>query len=441
MINLQTLLSTFDDKGTLLKWLKKVEQALNNAILSSVEVITVDATHIKFKFIFEDDTYVLSPSLALPRGLQGPQGEQGEQGVEGPQGPQGQRGAMGAQGPQGPQGIQGPKGDDGTSFKILGTVARVIDLPSSAEAGDAYFVGTQPPRDVYVWDGVAEQWENEGQLQGPKGDTGEQGPQGVQGPQGIQGEQGIQGPIGPQGPQGAQGEAGVVTVASLIALLEGSDYISVDLNEALTKIIIELDQTMLDNEPTENSDNLVKSGGVFDALAGKLNASKQAVATVGGLVTPTAVLSSNELVGIGTNGEQIRVQLGEGLTLEGSTSLYTLKASGGGGGGGTQLYKHAIAWNTEYPTLHDIIIITNNSTPITAWNDLKNYIKKNNDLYIFYITYLEGRYNNAYYFDYDMRDKGDIIFYEISRGTNNNIVASPQSYITANFIDDIVTPL
>ena len=355
MINLQTLLSTFDDKGTLLKWLKKVEQALNNATLSSVEVITIDATHIKLKFIFEDGTYVLSPSLALPRGLQGPQGEQGEQGeqgAQGPQGPQGQRGATGAQGIQGPIGPQGPKGDDGTSFKILGTVARVIDLPSSAEAGAAYFVGTQPPRDVYVWGGVAEQWENEGQLQGPKGDTGEQGPQGLQGPQGPQGEQGIQGiqgeqgPIGPQGPQGPQGEAGVVTVASLIALLEGSDYISVDLNEALTKIVIELDQTMLDAEPTEDSENLVKSGGVFDALAGKLNASKQAVATVGGLVTPTAVLSSNELVGVGTNGEQVRIQLGEGLTLEGSTSPYTLKASGGGGGGGTQLYKHIV--NNKY---------------------------------------------------------------------------------------------
>lgn len=72
---------------------------------------------------------------------------------------------------------------------------------------------------------------------------------------------------------------------------------------------------------------------VADLNSGKLNASKNAVANVGGLVTPTAVLSSNELVGIGTNGEQIRVQLGDGLTLEGSTSPYTLKASGGGGGG------------------------------------------------------------------------------------------------------------
>lgn len=277
MINLQTLLSTFDKKGTLLKWLKKVEQALNNATLSSVEVITVDETHIKLKFIFEDDTYVLSPSLALPRGLQGPQGEQGEQ--------------------------------------------------------------------------------------------------------------------GPQGPQGPQGEAGVVTIASLIALLEGSDYISVDLNQAETKVVVELDETKLDDEPTEDSDNLVKSSGVFDALAGKLNASKQAVATVGGLVSPTAVLANNELVGVGVNGEQVRVQLGEGLTLEGSTSPYTLKASGGGGG--TQLYKHTIECAGNYIIIlisssgnqifsfdfigeDDVInvyyYVTQGSDPIVQTNDICNII-------------------------------------------------------------------
>ena len=66
-----------------------------------------------------------------------------------------------------------------------------------------------------------------------------------------------------------------------------------------------------------NADNMNKiEGGIENALA-----------------KPDAVLSSNELVGVGTNGEQIRVQLGEGLVLEGTGSPYTLKASGGGGGG------------------------------------------------------------------------------------------------------------
>lgn len=329
MINLQTLLSTFDEKGTLLKWLKKVEAALASASLETVQVVVVDATHIKMKFVFADGTSVESPSITLPRGPQGTQGETGEQGPQGPTGPAGPQGATGAQGPQGIQGIQGPKGekgDDGTSFVIVATVASVVDLPTSAPEGEAYFVGTVAPRDVYTFDALTHSWVNQGKLQGPKGDTGETGPQG---------------PIGPQGPQG---EAGIVSLESLIALLEGSEFISVDLNEQSTKVRIELDMTNVDDVPTMNSGNLVKSGGVYTeinrvenetetALAGKLAANKNAVANVGGLVTPTAVLSSNELVGVGVNGEQVRVKLGDGLTLSGSANLYTLSASGGSGGG------------------------------------------------------------------------------------------------------------
>ena len=184
MINLQTLLSTFDEKGTLLKWLKKVEAALANASLETVQVVVVDATHIKMKFVFADGTSIESPSITLPRGPQGIQGETGEQGPQGPTGPQG---ATGAQGPQGIQGVQGPKGDkgdDGTSFVIVATVASVVELPTSAPAGEAYFVGTVAPRDVYTFDALTHSWVNQGKLQGPKGDTGETGPQGPQGPQG-----------------------------------------------------------------------------------------------------------------------------------------------------------------------------------------------------------------------------------------------------------------
>ena len=38
MINIETLLSSFDERGTLLKWLKAVEKALNEATLTSVVV-------------------------------------------------------------------------------------------------------------------------------------------------------------------------------------------------------------------------------------------------------------------------------------------------------------------------------------------------------------------------------------------------------------------
>ena len=83
MINLQTLLSAFDEKGTLLKWLKKVEAALTNATLESVQVVVVDETHIKMKFVFADGTSVESPSITLPRGPQGPTGATGSTGATG----------------------------------------------------------------------------------------------------------------------------------------------------------------------------------------------------------------------------------------------------------------------------------------------------------------------------------------------------------------------
>lgn len=80
MLNYNTIISSFDDKGTLLKWLKTIEKALENASLSSVEKIVVDATHFKFKFIFADGSFLLSPSIEVVKGPQGPQGPQGPKG-------------------------------------------------------------------------------------------------------------------------------------------------------------------------------------------------------------------------------------------------------------------------------------------------------------------------------------------------------------------------
>lgn len=48
-----------------------------------------------------------------------------------------------------------------------------------------------------------------GEFNGPKGDTG---PQGEQGPRGIQGTQGVQGERGPQGIQGEKGDPGIVNI-------------------------------------------------------------------------------------------------------------------------------------------------------------------------------------------------------------------------------------
>ncbi|MBQ0154589.1 MAG: collagen-like protein [Bacteroidales bacterium] len=349
MININTLLSEFNDRGTLLKWLKKVEEALTEATLTSVEVRQIDDTHSALKFNFEDGTYVISSPITLaqgPQGVEGPQGPTGPQGERGPKGDQGEKGERGAKGetgdtgergpqgeqgiqgpagatgPQGPQGIPGQKGEDGKSFDIVATVSSVSQLPASAPAGEAYFVGVSAPRDVYTFDALTRAWVNQGKLQGP------QGAQGLQGPTGATG---AQGPTGPQGPQGEPGEPGIESAEDVLTYVEGSDYVSVDMNEAGTKVAVSLDNTMIDDYPTEDSENLITSAGVFDAMATKVNANRPSIAQAGGLVTPLQSLTNNELVGISSTGDQIRVQLGEGVALEGTTSPYTLKATGGGG--------------------------------------------------------------------------------------------------------------
>ena len=213
MININTIISSFDEEGTLLKWLKKVEDALKNASLKTVETVTIDDTSFKLKFVFADDTFLLSPTITSP--------------------------------------------------------------------------------------------------QGAKGDTGPQGPQG---------------PIGPTGPQGPAGKDATITAESVNAVMEGSDFISVDFNQQSTKLLVELDQTKLDELPTEDSNNLVKSGGVFDALAGKLDANKNAVASVGGLVSPSQAPTVIEFVGIDSTGAQVRIQADTNdFEIDGTTSPYTLK--------------------------------------------------------------------------------------------------------------------
>ena len=67
MININTILSTFDERGTLLKWLKITNNALKNASLKSVEAVQPTATTLQLKFIFADDSSLLSPPITLPK--------------------------------------------------------------------------------------------------------------------------------------------------------------------------------------------------------------------------------------------------------------------------------------------------------------------------------------------------------------------------------------
>ena len=221
----------------------------------------------------------------------------------------------------------------------------------------------------------------------------------------------------------------------MIALLEGSEFISVDLNEQSTKVRIELDMTNVDNVPTEGSGNLVKSGGVFNALVGKLNATKSDVAAVGGLVTPTEVLASNELVGVGVNGEQVRVQLGDGLALSGDVSPYTLSASGGG----TQLYKHEIVFSLSVNKLMlDIIIYSSISVNITA----ENFTSLLHPAMITHMNGFFSRDNGSHYYPLiGIEDQGvnSILIYYLTNTFEYDSI--PVDDITEGTFEDTVTPL
>ena len=77
MILKETILSAFTERGTLLKWLKKVEDALNNDILTDVSVDQISDTQIKLKFTFQSGDYIESPVITLPRGEKGEPGKDG----------------------------------------------------------------------------------------------------------------------------------------------------------------------------------------------------------------------------------------------------------------------------------------------------------------------------------------------------------------------------
>lgn len=140
----------------------------------------------------------------------GPQGPKGDPGDVGPQGPKGDKGDAGPQGPKGDTGDVGPQGEPGKGLDIKGTKNNVQSLPSTAENGDVWNVGTMPPYDLYLYNNGT--WTNLGPLQGPEGPQGPKGDTGDVGPQGPKGDQGD---IGPQGPAGADGSDANVTADNI----------------------------------------------------------------------------------------------------------------------------------------------------------------------------------------------------------------------------------
>lgn len=152
MINYETILSTADNKLTLMKWLQKVEDALKNASLESVTASQPTTTTLVLTFHFADGTTLVSPSIVLPRGPQGPAGQ---------------------------------------SVRILASAADCTEL------GDGYIDANGH---LLVLSSLSPRtFTDVGLVRGPQG---EQGPQGEKGDKGDKGDTGATGPQGPAGPQG-----------------------------------------------------------------------------------------------------------------------------------------------------------------------------------------------------------------------------------------------
>lgn len=74
MINWQSILSSFDDKLTLLEWLKKVQKALNESALTTVTVTQEKAgrvNSITLSFNFQDGTKIVAPAFTVQDGVDG----------------------------------------------------------------------------------------------------------------------------------------------------------------------------------------------------------------------------------------------------------------------------------------------------------------------------------------------------------------------------------
>lgn len=92
MINYETILSLFDNKLTLLEYLTKIEKALKDSTLTDITVEQPSETTAIFTFVFENGDTITTPTVTLPRGLQGEKGDKGDKGNKGDKGDKGDNG-------------------------------------------------------------------------------------------------------------------------------------------------------------------------------------------------------------------------------------------------------------------------------------------------------------------------------------------------------------
>lgn len=256
MILKETILSAFTERGTLLKWLKKVEAALNNAVLTDISVEQVSATQVKLKFTFENGDYVESPVLTLPRGEKGEPGKDGAPGKDGLDG----------------QGIAATIEVGTVTTGAAGTDASVTNVGTEQHAvlnfviprGDTGASGEQGSAGV-GFDDADEISINDGSINITAGDNG------------VNIEASFEVAVGEE----------ILEIPSTMYLpLKGSESIVIDVDESGDFIDIHLD-----------ADIAAKLGRV--------------------LLTPMSAPASISLVAVDTSNAQTMLTLGDGLSVSG----------------------------------------------------------------------------------------------------------------------------
>ena len=148
------------------------------------------------------ETFVYNGTTWVSNGnIKGPKGDTGASGPKGDTGSQGPKGDTGLQGPKGDTGSTGPKGDTGTNGT---SVTSGTTLPATGAIGDTFINTTTG--ETFVYNGTT--WVPNGNIKGPKGDTGTSGPKGDTGSQGPKGDTGSTGPKGDTGTIGPKGDTG-----------------------------------------------------------------------------------------------------------------------------------------------------------------------------------------------------------------------------------------
>lgn len=329
MILKESILSAFTERGTLLKWLKKVEAALNADVLTDISVEQIDETHVKLKFTFENGAFVESPVLTLARGKDG----------------------------------------DAATIRVgrvttgeATTPASVVNVGTESAAVLDFVIPRG--RDGLDGEGIAATVEVGTVTTGAAGTDASVTNVGNE-------QRAILNFVIPRGDTGAAGESGSAGVgfddADEISINDGEIHITADDNGvniaasfevAVGEEILEIPSTMY--LPVKGSESIVidvdESGDFVD-----IHLDADLVSKIGrALILPTLAPSANALVGVDTTNAQQMISIGDGLSL----SNNQLNVVGGGGGGGT-------GYSMTIQTLgHYYITLNGNTNANTANNVL-----------------------------------------------------------------------